>query len=384
MLKAHSHSTSLSSLLTIAALAISCGTEHQHSLPLNSSHLNLVSAGTASEGDSKPSKTDKAVTIQIYDGETIKTSALTSWDQNGSSLVESNANPHSPTNHLRATINNISWFGGVAFGPSQWRSYDMTKATSISFWARGSEASTLLFGLHNGTNQTNGPSVKLSISTNYRKFTLPIQYLAGTLDLASITHFVFFTNEAKNATRLFDIDDIEMTAIEVASPLPPTFIATVYNGETAPFARGSQWDQNGSSLAQVRTAPLSGYNHLRAIINNVNWWGAVGYNPANNHAFDLSQVRQISFWIKSNIPTNLSFNLYAEKTKKAGPASTFPVASGYSKVTLPTSVLKGDLDLASVTSFVFASSQPGTQTYVVDIDDIEIEVFTPEKSRHDR
>lgn len=144
----------------------------------------------------------------------------------------------------------------------------------------------------------------------------------------------------------------------------------LYNGETAKFSTSSAWDQNNSTLAGSTVFPYSKPNHLRAVINVKNWWGAAAYVPANWNVVDMSKATSLSLAIRSPQAKSISVSLY-DSNKATSNRVNVVLTTAYKVMTLPMSGFTG-VDLSKIQAIVFSASVGTTTTYKVDIDDIKL------------
>lgn len=162
---------------------------------------------------------DIALSAMIYDGGAAPFASASGWDSNGSTLSQKNVAPHSNPNHIRANLVMKNWWGAVAYVPKGWNgSLDISKASSISFWAKANKNSDLLIQLYDGKQSSSRAVVK--VTTGYQKFTLPVSNLSG-IDQARVTAIVFAMSQSGSFTRVFDIDDIEMNSAVTPTPDTP-------------------------------------------------------------------------------------------------------------------------------------------------------------------
>jgi hypothetical protein len=160
-----------------------------------------------------------------------------------------------------------------------------------------------------------------------------------------------------------------------------SFSDSLYNGETTAFGGSAAWDNNGSSLVESSTAPLSPSNHLRATLNNKSWWGATGYVISHWTPIDFSAYKTITLAIKSDTQNHaLGLQLF-DASQNTSTAIKIDPSQSYDQFTIPLSAFEG-VDLTKVTVIVFSVSRKDPATYIIDIDDItlEKEVLPPDES----
>lgn len=156
----------------------------------------------------------------IYNGESVKYSASSSWDGNGSSLKQASAAPFSKPNHLRATLKVKNWWGGAAYVPKAWQPFALTG--DLSFQLKSSKSHELVVQLHDASKKSSDP-YKLSVGTSYKQYVIPRASLTG-VDLSKITALVFAVNLQGTTTYTVDIDNIETGSVAPAptpTPAPP-------------------------------------------------------------------------------------------------------------------------------------------------------------------
>jgi mannan endo-1,4-beta-mannosidase len=144
---------------------------------------------------------------------------------------------------------------------------------------------------------------------------------------------------------------------------------TIYNGETVKFSSWSAWDQNGSSIVQLKKDSFSKPNHFRATIKNKNWWGGVAYVPNNWNPIDLSKASTISLAVKSPNFRQVGVSLF-DINKKSGQTVTLNVTPAYQINSISVNELSSGIDLSKVTAIVFSESLNGSKSVVIDVDDI--------------
>ena len=156
----------------------------------------------------------------LYNGESAPFSSWAAWDSNRSSLVQSSKAPYSKPYHLRATLVNKNWWAGVAYAfKKDWSAVDLSKATTISFYAKAAtnvEVDVNLFD----TDNKSGKIVTLSLTSAYKKFNLVLSNLSG-VSLQKVSSIVFSTNEGKTITYVVDVDNIVVTSDVTPAPTPP-------------------------------------------------------------------------------------------------------------------------------------------------------------------
>lgn len=144
----------------------------------------------------------------VYDGESSPFSAASSWDSNGSTLVDSTASPYSGTHHLRATLNVTNWWGGVAYVYANWTPRDWTEGVSLSFRAKSNTPTALTVLLYdvNENQSANGSTIMLG--TDYVEYTIALSTLAEGVSLNVINAIVFADSASSSGNFTIDIDDI--------------------------------------------------------------------------------------------------------------------------------------------------------------------------------
>ena len=76
---------------------------------------------------------------QLYNGETVPYSNGVAWDKNKSKISESNKDPYSPKNHIRANIKNRTWWGGVGYFQNNYKPTDMSTFKFLSFYGKSNK-----------------------------------------------------------------------------------------------------------------------------------------------------------------------------------------------------------------------------------------------------
>lgn len=149
------------------------------------------------------------------------------------------------------------------------------------------------------------------------------------------------------------------------------FGQTLYDGETFPFSQGVTFDGNGSKIEESTATPFTPPKHLRAMIKNVNWWGATGYVFDNYRTIDFTNHILLSFQMRSSQKGIL---LGVQLHDEAGKNSNFlrvETDYNYQEINLPIDMFTG-VDLSRITSVIFSVSRSGTNSQVVDVDNIEL------------
>jgi hypothetical protein len=163
-------------------------------------------------------------------------------------------------------------------------------------------------------------------------------------------------------------------------PLPPPHGEThasntlvIYDGETFGFSQGQGWDTSSSTLESSTAAPYSGASHLRASLNNVDYWAAAAYvvdawNPVNFAAYDT-----ISFFAKADRPVRVKLMMVSTDNHLESAHLEFHATTSYQKFTFRVrDARKKPYDLSDVHVMVFAVSEPGEGTFLLDIDSISL------------
>jgi hypothetical protein len=158
----------------------------------------------------------------LYNGETAPYSAGGGWDNNKSSISQKTISPYSRPNHIRASINVVNWWGGVAYVFNNWKPVDISKAATVKFAAKASTATDLLIQLYDGTNNSAKYSVKLT--TSYQTITVPMNAFTG-VDASKTVAMVFAISKAGTSTVTVDVDNIEtIDGGGTGTDIPPPII----------------------------------------------------------------------------------------------------------------------------------------------------------------
>ena len=163
---------------------------------------------TGSSTPPSPTPAPTSGSLTVYDGETVPFSASSTWDSNGSTLVSSIASPYSPPNHLRATIKEVNYWGAAAYAVNNWSGQNWSGHTNLTFYAKANAATDMYVELTSGSGPTVSAQGKLSLTTSYTKFSIPLSTLSG-VDLTGVTSVVFaVSNTASAVTYTVDVDNI--------------------------------------------------------------------------------------------------------------------------------------------------------------------------------
>lgn len=160
-----------------------------------------------------------------------------------------------------------------------------------------------------------------------------------------------------------------------------SFSEQIYNGELSPFGGSVAWDKNSSSIVESSVSPFSPTNHLRATINNYNWWGAVGYVLNKWNPVDFTDYKTISIALKSDSGNYaIGVSLFDGDQKASLEIKVDPLTT-YDIYTIPLSAFEG-VNLSAIKVIVFSVSRKDTATYIIDIDDITLdkEILPPDES----
>ncbi len=150
-------------------------------------------------------------------------------------------------------------------------------------------------------------------------------------------------------------------------------IDVIYNGESHAFSAGQGWDLTQSTVEESQANPASGQNHIRATLNNVNSWGAAAYVVNNWAAKDFQIYNTIRLKAKSDKATRLKIFFVSMDNNLESRHLEFNISSAYQSFEFDLkSAVTPDYDLSQVQAIIIAVSQPGKNTYLIDLDDIEM------------
>lgn len=166
----------------------------------------------------------------IYNGESHPFAAASTWDSNGSTLVNSTASPASGSDHLRANLNVVNWWGAVAYLPGDWSPQDWSDGETLHFRAKADVDTNLAVLLYDSDNNQSATSVILSLSTAYAEYSLDLETLGDGVSLDAIHAIVFASSGMSAGNRVVDIDDIAIVRDD--SPVVPTPVPTPINWNT--------------------------------------------------------------------------------------------------------------------------------------------------------
>lgn len=143
----------------------------------------------------------------LYNGETTGFGGSVAWDSNGSGMVESTVAPMSAPNHLRATLNNVSWWGSAGYVIARWNPIDFSPYKTLSIGMKADAGSySVGIQLFDG-DQKSSVSIKVDPLTTYDIYTIPLSAFEG-VDLTKIKVIVFSVSRKGTSTHVLDIDDI--------------------------------------------------------------------------------------------------------------------------------------------------------------------------------
>jgi hypothetical protein len=145
----------------------------------------------------------------LYNGETTAFGGSAAWDNNGSSLVESSMAPLSPSNHLRATLVNKSWWGATGYVVAHWTPIDFSGYKTITLAIKSDTPNHALGIQLFDANQDTSTAIKIDPSQSYDQFTIPLSAFEG-VDLTKVTVIVFSVSRKDPGTYVIDIDDITL------------------------------------------------------------------------------------------------------------------------------------------------------------------------------
>jgi hypothetical protein len=150
-----------------------------------------------------------AISDSLYNGETTAFGGSAAWDNNGSTLSEVSIAPLSPSNHLRATLANKSWWGASGYVISHWGAIDFSGYKTITLAIKSDTANHALGIQLFDSAQNTSTAIKIDPSQSYDQFTIPLSAFEG-VDMAKITVIVFSVSRKDPGTYVIDIDDITL------------------------------------------------------------------------------------------------------------------------------------------------------------------------------
>jgi hypothetical protein len=145
----------------------------------------------------------------LYNGETTAYGGSAAWDNNGSSLVEGSLAPLSPSNHLRATLVNKSWWGATGYVVAHWTPIDFSGYKTITLAIKSDTQNHALGIQLFDSAQNTSTAIKIDPSASYDAYTIPLSAFEG-VDMAKITVIVFSVSRKDPGTYVIDIDDITL------------------------------------------------------------------------------------------------------------------------------------------------------------------------------
>lgn len=160
----------------------------------------------------------EALSDTVYNGETVRFSASSTWDANGSSLKQASAAPFSKPNHLRATLKVKNWWAGAAYVPKAWQPVALSE--NLSFQVKSSSSHELMVQLQDSGKKVSD-LFKINVTPAYTKHTIPVSLFRG-VDTRSVTAIVFAVSLKGAASYTIDVDDIETGAGAPPSTPPST------------------------------------------------------------------------------------------------------------------------------------------------------------------
>jgi len=144
----------------------------------------------------------------VYNGESKPFTASTTWDENGSSMVDSTMSPSSGTHHLRTTFVIEGWWGGAAYVPGNWSPVDWSGTDYLKLRAKADKPMSISIALFDSAeNQTEAASI-ITLGTEYQEYTLLMEDLGTGVSVDSINAMVFAGSGIEQGEYTVDIDDI--------------------------------------------------------------------------------------------------------------------------------------------------------------------------------
>lgn len=143
----------------------------------------------------------------LYDGETRLFGGAVKWDNNGSTLTESQALPFSPPNHLRASLVNVNYWGATGYVIDRWKPVNFLTYHTLNFVMRSDNITAVAVQLFD-TASKSSLSVKVDVGYSHEMFSIPMQMFTG-VDLTKVTAIIFSVSTQKAEKKyLVDIDNI--------------------------------------------------------------------------------------------------------------------------------------------------------------------------------
>ena len=163
------------------------------------------------------------------------------------------------------------------------------------------------------------------------------------------------------------------TAPAVPPAAPTEQIDVVYDGEAYPFSAAQGWDITQSSIESSSLEPSSGQNHMRATLNNANYWAAAAYVVDGWAAKDYSTYKKIRFKAKTNKPVGVKLFFVSMDNNLESKHLEFQASTSYQSFEFDlNTALTSEYSLSQVQGIVIAVSQAGKASYLVDMDDIQL------------
>lgn len=157
----------------------------------------------------------------LYNGEATGFGGSVAWDSNGSSMIESTLEPMSSPNHLRASLNNVSWWGSAGYVIARWNPIDFSPYKTLSIGLKADSGDYAVgIQLFDG-DQNTSISIKVDPLLTYDIYTIPLTAFEG-VDLTKIKVIVFSVSMKDISTRIVDIDEITLDKEILPPPEDPS------------------------------------------------------------------------------------------------------------------------------------------------------------------
>ncbi|MEZ4273359.1 MAG: hypothetical protein R3C68_18565 [Myxococcota bacterium] len=180
---------------------------------------------TTGDSGSNGGDTTPTGSIVLYNGESVPFASAGPWDENNSTIANTNGGAHSNPNHLTFDINVSGWWGAVAYHPASTITQNWSSFAYLEFYAQADTPTTLnLWLVDADDNQSNSPT-SVALPTNYAHQAASLTSLSAGVDLSRITSVVFSISGVETGTFEIDVDDLTLTPAkpELSMQMIPTY-----------------------------------------------------------------------------------------------------------------------------------------------------------------
>ena len=186
------------------------------------------------------------------------------------------------------------------------------------------------------------------------------------------------TDQSKNPASDPPSNDEELTPCHQTRSCPPKNETAphqgariLYDGEQVPF--GDAWQISNSQIDESSQSPYSGHHHLQLHLTLEDTWAGVGYSPSFWLPENWQPYSHLRFQAKSQNHTTLRIQL-SDSSNPAVKDYIIYLNSIYQEYIIPLSALSHGIDIKEITSINFTMIEENTDTYIIDIDNIILDI----------